>query len=1428
MKRVLSMLLILSMIFTMAFSTAGAATLEGTATLTITPDKTSIVSTGGDVEVTYTIKITPPEGKAIGAFSFTLGAPDGVTLPSAFKVSGVTKIAYIDKANMEYNQEEESGIFATYGYTPASGYFAAAGTTESRRLTSEAGLIKITVTIAADKVGSFALTASDFIAGVDGSGDKYTSKVISNPVNIVKELTGEQAVSIEVPQTGGTPQTAITGANFTGTVTWSPAVSGKFEKEKTYTANVILTPNEGYKFATGSKAKLNGTEIINLTVKEDGTASFSKTFPTTVLPAYTGDAASTPTKNSQTINGVTLNPVTVTGENVEYGYKTPEETEYGHWQSETIFTGLSAGQYTFVAKVAANESHAAGGVSVSGLDVTIYGKPVVTYSNDSISNLVVGTAIAEVTPSVSGGAGGGTYAVTIGNLPEGLTLNSSTGVISGNPAKKTDANSVEITYTDKDGNNADAITIRYGTVAGKANTLSVSQDDITYGETVNPTVETNGNAAALLYKQKNESDSAYKEEKPKAAGEYTVKASSTGSDTVADATATADFVISPKPITVTVNAAERAYGEVNPAFSGSVAEGALVSGDEYSGLGMIFSSSANASSNVGTYDVTGSGTNTNYQITVDGKDKLNVKPAKFTVAVSNSQTIKVGSGLEAITVTKGVKALGVNEEVLCGNFSWFTDESCRNLAEDSSINTLAVGAKKNLYWKFTLEPANGNYTETGSANTGKTTFEIVEGDPQTLSFKNTEIKKVYGDTSFTQTAVNDRNDGGTITYSSSNSDVASVDASTGAVTILKPGSAEITATAAAVPGKYAKGTASYSINVAAKTVSVTKGTYTVNKTYDKSAAAGTGTGVLNIDGILDSDNSVEVVVDDIGIFESENAGSYFVVITLSLTGEGADKYVLKEEHITVPGKISAKPVTPTIEDISALTFNGNAHTPSVVVKDGTDVIDSTQYKAEYSNNIDAGTATVSITSVNGANYTWDTPVSKNFIISKAADLTLNAQNTSVKAGYTGNIDVKISGIPSNAKITKLTVGSITGTSSIIGEVLTDASAGAVNIAVNGSGTAGNAATIPVTVEMKNYNDSAVNIVVSLIEKDIPELTVSDISVTYSGNAVADNMIKGTAKFNNNKIEGTWSFKAGQALTNVSDSGEKTVVFTPQDDVNYATVEKTITVTIKKATPTVSVGCTKITEKNKTLADAALTRKSSSVEGILTWDYADTTVVTQGTGYGWTFTPNDTANYETVKGKVVPWAKSSASGGNVPSAQKPTIDFGDGAKVVLSTDGTRAIITVKEEYELVDVTVNGVSKGAVTELTGLKTGDKVVVTTTKKTDVMTNEAIIEAVESQRLVTRSKIVTTKGGKKAVCITWVDKNGNEVDFDGVEIFRSLKKNSGYGKKPIYISKSDKYINTAVKAGKKYYYKVRGYVIVDGEKVYTEYSSKAYRTVK
>ena len=115
----------------------------------------------------------------------------------------------------------------------------------------------------------------------------------------------------------------------------------------------------------------------------------------------------------------------------------------------------------------------------------------------------------------------------------------------------------------------------------------------------------------------------------------------------------------------------------------------------------------------------------------------------------------------------------------------------------------------------------------------------------------------------------------------------------------------------------------------------------------------------------------------------------------------------------------------------------------------------------------------------------------------------------------------------------------------------------------------------------------------------------------------------------------------------------------------------------------------------------------------------------------------------------------------------------------------------------------------------------ILTTEEKAQV----AAVTGVSKQVFKAKSK-KTKKNGKPAVKVTWTLPNGMNVD--GYEVYRSTKKNSGYGTKPYFTTTKTSYINNKdLKAGKTYYYKVRAYILVNGEKIYTGWSTKAYRTI-
>ncbi len=192
------------------------------------------------------------------------------------------------------------------------------------------------------------------------------------------------------------------------------------------------------------------------------------------------------------------------------------------------------------------------------------------------------------------------------------------------------------------------------------------------------------------------------------------------------------------------------------------------------------------------------------------------------------------------------------------------------------------------------------------------------------------------------------------------------------------------------------------------------------------------------------------------------------------------------------------------------------------------------------------------------------------------------------------------------------------------------------------------------------------------------------------------------------------------------------------------------------------------------------------------------------------------------------SEKPASGGGHSYTHRPTIIADEGADTLLTFNGTKLSITAKDGYELSDVLLNGVSQGTVTELTGLKTGDKVEITTAKKEEPAAddNAKIIEGIGNTSIVLKSKL--TKNGN--VLLTWTKSKGYKVDY--FEFYRSVKRYSGYGTKAFFTTTDgswSKYLNNKeLKAGNTYYYKVRGVRVIDGQKYYTQWSNKAWRTIK
>ncbi|MGN1143543.1 MAG: DUF4430 domain-containing protein [Anaerovoracaceae bacterium] len=159
------------------------------------------------------------------------------------------------------------------------------------------------------------------------------------------------------------------------------------------------------------------------------------------------------------------------------------------------------------------------------------------------------------------------------------------------------------------------------------------------------------------------------------------------------------------------------------------------------------------------------------------------------------------------------------------------------------------------------------------------------------------------------------------------------------------------------------------------------------------------------------------------------------------------------------------------------------------------------------------------------------------------------------------------------------------------------------------------------------------------------------------------------------------------------------------------------------------------------------------------------------------------------------------------------------------NGDNLVFHFTDDYTKEDETIsmNGSSN------TGSETGETVPDTENEEPAADNNTTKIEkiksGVENTCITASSKKVS--GGIK---VTWTKSKGYKVDY--YEVFRSTKRYSDYGKAAFYTTKNAEnpaktwYVNTKdLKTGTRYYYKVRGVRMLDGKKVYTQWSTKAWR---
>lgn len=294
--------------------------------------------------------------------------------------------------------------------------------------------------------------------------------------------------------------------------------------------------------------------------------------------------------------------------------------------------------------------------------------------------------------------------------------------------------------------------------------------------------------------------------------------------------------------------------------------------------------------------------------------------------------------------------------------------------------------------------------------------------------------------------------------------------------------------------------------------------------------------------------------------------------SITLTIEGTGNYT---GTATVEWKITPKTVTPTMK-VASCTYTGDALEPAVALEDDIgNIIDPKEYEIFYSNNTNAGTATVTIKDVDGGNYVLS-EASKTFEITKAAAPAAEAGSLTITNGLHKTYSLDLS-----ALLPKLTVpcdySTITygkpNTDLGVGgyKTFVDSRSGKLTLEVveRNSDVEGKFGTITVTISTGNYQDITLTVNIFAKNKITPVLDgeVTANEITY-GQTLSESRISGTMKdpATDAAVEGTFSWQLpGNTILDAStlghDIGWK---FTPKDGNAYTEATGTATVKVDKA------------------------------------------------------------------------------------------------------------------------------------------------------------------------------------------------------------------------------------------------------------------------
>jgi uncharacterized protein YjdB len=268
-------------------------------------------------------------------------------------------------------------------------------------------------------------------------------------------------------------------------------------------------------------------------------------------------------------------------------------------------------------------------------------------------------------------------------------------------------------------------------------------------------------------------------------GTYPITASGASSPNYSITSLNGTLSVSPAALIITADSKSKLYGAALPALTASYA--GFVNGDAASSLStqVSLSTTATASSGVGTYPITASGASSpNYSITfVNGA--LSVSPAALTITADNKSRSQ-GTTNPAFTCTDLGWVNGDTEATLNSPIS-FTATATQSSPSGSYPIVVTGGANPN----YSITFMNGTLTITGLK------LVSLSLSPKSLTLKAGQTGQLTATGTYSDGSTQDLT--ASATWSSSNPTAAKVNAA-GLVTTYKTGTATIRASSAGLTG----------------------------------------------------------------------------------------------------------------------------------------------------------------------------------------------------------------------------------------------------------------------------------------------------------------------------------------------------------------------------------------------------------------------------------------------------------------------------------------------------------------------------------------------------------------------------------------------------------------------------------------------------